>query len=413
MTFDSLVSISHLFQELNDIKPSLCEECKKSRVENLREKFNIGKIDACIKWIQDPIFDSNLVDHVDKIINFIKFIRLKDEHKIDEIRNNFINFIYEHENYTYDGKYAGIYAYYTLTKNTCINNRICFNYDDAIINGHLNCLSYMHKNGPELGNNLCYLAAKHGRLDCLKYVHTNGCDIKYIDQDTNHNVCDCAANYGYLDCLTYAHKNGAEFKSSVCTLAAAAGYLNCVKYACEYDRTLIDSVCEISVKHNRLDCLIYANEHGCKILNDLNIIAIVNDSFDCLKYINEKIHSMQPDICLFIAYKGRLNCLKYAHKKGYNLNVIYDNLNTCEHAASRGHLDCLIYANEHGCPLDSGGDEAGIKVNSAWYAFIKEQFECFEYANTHGCIMKEHAIMVIPKKTFDKYKEYLAKHNKN
>lgn len=60
------------------------------------------------------------------------------------------------------------------------NQLIAINIDElscgnAVFNGHLECLKYLHENGCPWDEWSCYFAASCGYLDILKYLHENNC----------------------------------------------------------------------------------------------------------------------------------------------------------------------------------------------------------------------------------------------
>ena len=64
-------------------------------------------------------------------------------------------------------------SYKIMTGKDRVNE--CVQYYDAVENGHLKCLQYLHKNGRFWDKYICKHAAKRGYLDCLAYAHENGC----------------------------------------------------------------------------------------------------------------------------------------------------------------------------------------------------------------------------------------------
>ena len=46
---------------------------------------------------------------------------------------------------------------------------------EAAVNGHLECLKYVHTKGCPWDEETCRVAARGGHLECLKYLHENGC----------------------------------------------------------------------------------------------------------------------------------------------------------------------------------------------------------------------------------------------
>jgi hypothetical protein len=107
----------------------------------------------------------------------------------------------------------------------------------------------------------CRYAALNGHLECLKYLHTNGCPW-------NSNTCEAASFNGHLDCLIYAFENGCPWNSTTCEAAAINGHLDCLKYAHENGCKWNINTYEAAVLNNNIECMLYMNSNGFKISNN-------------------------------------------------------------------------------------------------------------------------------------------------
>lgn len=47
---------------------------------------------------------------------------------------------------------------------------------NAVENGYVDCLCYVHRLGIPWNTFICQNVAAKGQFDCLKYIHENGCD---------------------------------------------------------------------------------------------------------------------------------------------------------------------------------------------------------------------------------------------
>jgi hypothetical protein len=163
----------------------------------------------------------------------------------------------------------------------------------AVINGNLDELISVHKNGYLLTELCTYIAVQYGHIDCLKYLHENDC---FWNERTSSN----AASNGHLECLKYAHENGCPWDKETLLIAVHEGHLDCVKY-------FLDIV-----------------EHDGKYVY-----------WDYGGYM-----------CYYAAYNGHIDVLQHIHKRGYP----WDDRTTIQ-ASGYGQLECLKYAYENGCPL--------------------------------------------------------------
>jgi hypothetical protein len=54
------------------------------------------------------------------------------------------------------------------------NCKSCKKSDFAALNGHLDCLKFLHNQEQLWDVHTCEFAALNGHLDCLQYAHTHG-----------------------------------------------------------------------------------------------------------------------------------------------------------------------------------------------------------------------------------------------
>ena len=149
---------------------------------------------------------------------------------IEEIREKFIQEIYENYNFIFNLDETKLYIKKFITDNTCINcNGKCKDSVESIEKEHFDCLKYFCKNESQISPYACSIATKKGKLKLLKYAHENKCPW-------NRNTCSAAAQGGNLDCLKYAHENGCPWDN----------------YTTYY-----------ALKYNKQDCLQYALDNGC------------------------------------------------------------------------------------------------------------------------------------------------------
>jgi len=102
----------------------------------------------------------------------------------------------------------------------------------------------------------CEEAALNGHLECLKYLHERGCPW-------DEYTCSAAASNGHLECLKYLHENGCPWHEWTCEYVALGGRLEYLKYYHEHECRCDERTCWTAVSSGRLECLKYAHEHGC------------------------------------------------------------------------------------------------------------------------------------------------------
>ena len=90
----------------------------------------------------------------------------------------------------------------------------------------LACLQFLHQNNCPL-NGYTYTAASHcGFLRCLQFLHENKCTTVPAN-----NIMRCAAINGHLDCIMYIHNiMGIPIDSMSCKFAVFKDNLDCTKY---------------------------------------------------------------------------------------------------------------------------------------------------------------------------------------
>jgi len=142
--------------------------------------------------------------------------------------------------------------FYNFIKNNTFFNELCnqkLSCKNAIKDGNVKLLKYLHKQGYKMNNKIGQLAASRGYVDCLKYAHENGCSI-----------------------------------GDICEIAAANGQIAILKYAFTKDIIKTPGICEAAAYFGNLECLKYAHENGCYI----NILtmhnAVEKRQYECFKY---------------------------------------------------------------------------------------------------------------------------------
>jgi hypothetical protein len=118
---------------------------------------------------------------------------------------------------------------------------ICAN---AALNGHLDVLIWILKNGCPWDEETCEYAVRGGRLDILKWILEYG--IK-PDDNMNKNVCAIAADEGNLDILKWARENNYPWDEKVCENAACNGHFEVLKWACDNGCHWNEKVCKYAI----------------------------------------------------------------------------------------------------------------------------------------------------------------------
>ena len=236
--------------------------------------------------------------------------------------------------------------------------------DIAALNGKLECLSYLHKNGCSWDAMTSEYAAESGNFDCLKYIMESNCKKSY-------RITQIIIGQDNLEVLKYLHSINITF-TEIDMHAAASKSLDCLKYlrenGCDWD----EEVSSTAARSGNLDCLKYLHENGCPWDIYTTKYAAENGNLDCLKYAYEKGCPMCDSVFRYAAYGGNVNCMKYVQDNGY----IEQSSRTLRGAIMYGHLDCLKYAYENGCPYDDDMCFDTVREGS---------LECLKYLHSIGC----------------------------
>ena len=134
--------------------------------------------------------------------------------------------------------------------------------------------------------NTCMYAAMNGHLECLRFLHTQGCEWDV-------STCYSAANSGYLECLKYARQHGCPFNDTVHQSAVIRGKIECLKYAYEQlfgEHVNGYAVCVMAINNNQLECLKYAiskTRKADRMWFSLLNVAVEYLHLDCFRYLYE------------------------------------------------------------------------------------------------------------------------------
>ena len=98
---------------------------------------------------------------------------------------------------------------------------------EAASNGHIITLDYAYHYGCPWDETTCIYAAEHNQLACLHFAVSRGCP-----KDTTE-ACTRAAMNGHMECLMYLHQQGFPWDTETCTAAAREGRIDCLVFAYE------------------------------------------------------------------------------------------------------------------------------------------------------------------------------------
>ena len=112
-------------------------------------------------------------------------------------------------------------------------------------------LQWAHLNGYDIGDDICYFAAKRESLEELKWAKSEG-----FPWDST--VCSIAAKNGDLKCLIWARENGCDWNEDTCDSAAKKGNLDCLIWAringCPWNMDILKSNNESVLRYVRANC---------------------------------------------------------------------------------------------------------------------------------------------------------------
>lgn len=147
--------------------------------------------------------------------------------------------------------------------------------------GRLNCLVEFLQRGNSLSHSCISLLAINGHIDCLKYVHENNYAILLCGVITD------AIKAGHLECMIYLVEilNIPTSDKTLCTDAARYGRLDCLMYLNEHKYIMTATVCSVASSKGNLECLKYAHENGCKLDKRSYKMALKNKHTLCEKYL--------------------------------------------------------------------------------------------------------------------------------
>lgn len=94
-----------------------------------------------------------------------------------------------------------------------------------MLNGHIECVQYLHENEADWSSDMLQVAVKKVYLDILVYALENSCPASC------EFACSNVATFGHLECLMYLHRNGVPWDSLTCEEAAKNGHIDCLRYA--------------------------------------------------------------------------------------------------------------------------------------------------------------------------------------
>ena len=244
---------------------------------------------------------------------------------------------------------------------------ICQN---AVCNGHLECLISARRQGVQWTSRVCYYAILYGHLHCLMWARKNGCKYYMFPR---HEICET------LHCIIYLIKCGEPALQAGDTLdkeiyyhAIMNGSLHNLIYV-KTHTSLSGHISlhpeEILLNKNTFECPMWARKNGILDCTHIKLIQMKTtidfliwykkcdgsiwynmtnavcslDSFIWLhKNIdNYFIHRLR--ILEGVAFRGSLICLMWLGKQGipYTRDI-------CQNAVLKGHFDILLFLRKSG-----------------------------------------------------------------
>ena len=190
---------------------------------------------------------------------------------------------------------------------------------------------------------MCHVFGICGNLQDMKWAREHGGKWGWM---LGYDV----ALQGHLDCLRYMHEQGYALASSTMRGAAVGGHLPILRYLCDMNCPGHEEILENAVQHNRRHVIKFVMDNPsikCN-LQQVGWEAASHGHIDLLEYFKEHLHYVYNESTMEGATLGcKLDTMKYlyAQKCPWDKRVV----NT---AIAMGHVDCLRFALQHQCPYD-------------------------------------------------------------
>ena len=244
---------------------------------------------------------------------------------------------------------------------------------------HVDCLIYLHQNGYPCGIEAVNAACKMGTLEYLKYVHSI---VNQQDHGGYREALYNAVNNGQLNCLQYLHERGAELYNELIIISVqnADGGATCLSYLHDnalWDATLYSVAIHVAIHSCNFNGMVYLHEKGALLRDDHISAAAGNGDILCIKYLHEHGVSRWGEILYKDAIStNRLTIVEYLHQNNCPWSK-----EVTEWAVKCGKLQCLKYLCENGCPYDANY----LLSNELIIQYPMQQQdvnECFTYIRT-------------------------------
>jgi hypothetical protein len=235
----------------------------------------------------------------------------------------------------------------------------CSQYEDAIINQHLDCVKRLESINTNYDKSVgyCSMAAFSGHFEILQYLIDN------FENDFSEPVCNYAVIGGSLCCLIAAHSVGFHMSSKEITQnAALRGDISCLRYAIEHGCNCEEHICEFAVSKDSFICLVYLLNKGY-ICTELTCVrARLNGiNSDCYNYMVSHNLCNQEEMEEYAGLSLAQAISRYHRRRSYNFLSI--STGNGEHGYirswrnSRNRRNAVLYIREDNVPFFKNYDE--------------------------------------------------------
>lgn len=101
---------------------------------------------------------------------------------------------------------------------------------NAVLNGHLSVVKWVHEKGLPLDSALLSTAATHGHFELVKYIHYHQTRPDNLGEHPISVVLHAALK-GSLQTLVWLRERGYPWSNGICLILARRGHLEALKYA--------------------------------------------------------------------------------------------------------------------------------------------------------------------------------------
>ena len=215
-------------------------------------------------------------------------------------------------------------------------------------NGHLHVLKYLQSNGVTLGQRTINFAAEGGHLSILQWMQSQGHLLELYDGQLSYH----AGLNGQLDVLKWLKKNGFKMSHRLCNVTAASGKVDvlqwCRDQGCKWDETTF--ACASS--SGNLEMLEYCHQHDCPYDESACEVAARSGDLYTLKWLRKHHLPWNANTCTSAVASGSIELLKWARQNNcpWNIETYEAATEAVDFYECQSAVEILNYLHENHCP---------------------------------------------------------------